>query len=193
MKKLSLLMVSAGVVIAAVAFSSEGKKDDHAHDHGSKEESHAHEDEKEHGHEEEDGHAHDEKDEHGHGDEEEHGGASNVGPDKGVTHADEKLGIRLSPEAQKSFDLRFVTVAEQSQIWLPKSAVLRSLEEVNLYRLRDQYLKTIDFQIVSSEENRILVTSKDLKAGDSILVQGVNFVRTAELDAFAGESAGHSH
>jgi len=110
-----------------------------------------------------------------------------------VTHASPKLGIRLSAEAKKSFDLKFVTMETGGQIWVPRASVLRSLEEVNLYRFRDEYFKTIDFQVIRSEGDRLLVTSKDLKPGDSVLSQGVNFVRTAELDAFAGESHGHSH
>ncbi|MNL80824.1 hypothetical protein D3C87_2077680 [compost metagenome] len=76
---------------------------------------------------------------------------------------------------------------------MPESAILHSGEEVNVYRLRDDFFKRIDFNKKSQSGGKISLESKDLKSGDQIVTRGLGFLRIAELSAFGGTPEGHSH
>ena len=189
------------------------ESEDHAHDkdHGHEDEaskdegeSHNHEEEGHEAHGEE-GHDHGEEphahgDEHGHG-EEEHGHedghgheeASNVGPNKGVLEASEEKGIKLSPEALKNFEIKTLKISGSGPWVVPASARMVSLEEVNLYRLKDGFFKRIDFSLVENKNGGLKVRSKDLAEGDEIVINGVGFLRIAEIAAFGGAPEGHAH
>jgi hypothetical protein len=129
------------------------------------------------------------------GDTEEHHeeeGAKNVGPDKGIISFDEHEGFVLSKEALANFDIKSVSVKGKEPWSLPTSALLLTGDEKNMYRLRGNTFKRIDIQIVRKDSNIVQIKSKDLQTGDSIVIQGVGFLRVAELDVTSGES-GHSH
>lgn len=120
-------------------------------------------------------------------------GNESVGPDKGIVEADEHTGFKLSPEALKNFEIRSVKL-DNSRAWtLPTSCVVRSGNEVNLFRLRNGFFKRIDFQEIRKSTNQIVVASPDLSAGDEVVVAGLGFLRIAELSAFGGLAEGHSH
>ncbi len=120
------------------------------------------------------------------------GGAS-VGPEKGILAASEEEGIQLSPEATKNFELQFAKL-EGSGPWnIPESAHLFAGEEVNLFRFRNGFYKRVDFNVVNRSGSRITVTSNELKPGDAIVIQGIGFLRIAEISAFGGTPEGHSH
>ncbi|MGE0634076.1 MAG: hypothetical protein AB7O96_16800 [Pseudobdellovibrionaceae bacterium] len=111
----------------------------HAHEEKGHDEDEAHSD---HSHEEEAGkkagehdeHAEgekhddhdDEKDEegHGHGESEKSG---SVGPDKGITEANEKDGFKLSAEAIKNFELKTIDIGGSKIIKLSKSSIFFGL------------------------------------------------------------------
>lgn len=169
--------------------SAEEKPDEHAHDdHAGKEEDkhEGHDDHKEE-------HAHAKGDDHdkeeGHGHEE---GSSQVGSEKGVLEASEANGFKLSPEAIKNFELKYVLV-EKASIKLPTEAILHAKEEKNIYRLRDGFIKRVDFKVISKSRAEYIIESKELKSGDQILIKGLGFVRMAEIAAFGGAPEGHSH
>nr|WP_295903301.1 hypothetical protein [uncultured Bdellovibrio sp.] len=136
------------------------------------------------------GHDHEESHEHG-GDESEEN--ASVGPDKGITSFDEHDGFKLSPEALKNFELKTVALKGAVSWEVPASAVLYSGEEVNLYRVREGFYKRIDFDTISKNGSQVKIKSKDLQAGDEVVVQGVGFLRTAEIVASGGAPEGHSH
>jgi hypothetical protein len=176
------------------------KKED-AHEHSEGEEDHGHEEE---GHEHkkgehaEEGHSHGEGEEHSHdeeghehGEEEEEG--AKVGPDKGITEANEKEGFKLSPEALKNFDLSFLKLSGKGAWSVPASAVVHSGEEVNLFRRRNGFFKRIDFKQSSKTPSNLLVDSPELREGDEIVTSGLGFLRIAELAATGGIGHGHSH
>lgn len=144
---------------------------------------------------EEAGHeAHQEKaDEHGHEEGHEEEGSESVGPDKGILAADEHEGIQLASVALKNFAIRTQTLSGSGPWPLPVSARLLSLEESNLYRLRGGWFKRVDFELLSSNDQKITVSSSELKEGDEIVVEGVGFLRITELTAFGGAPEGHSH
>lgn len=115
-------------------------------------------------------------------------GAS-IGPDKGILEASEKKGIKLSPEALKNFEIKTLKLTGDGPWSIPKSAILYSGEEINLFRLRDGFFKRIDFQTLNNGQ----VDSDDMRENDEIVISGLGFLRTAELAAFGGVEHGHSH
>ena len=159
----------------------ESKESDHKHPEGDDEKEHAHEGE-------EAGHGH--GDEHGHEGEEEN---PQVGPNKGILEASEDKGIKLSPEAEKNFEIQKIKVTSLANVEIPKSAVVTAGVEVNLYRYRAGLYKRIDFEQLSKSGNKITIRSKDLKSGDEIAITGLGFIRIAEIAAFGGAPEGHSH
>ena len=76
---------------------------------------------------------------------------------------------------------------------IPKSAIVTSGAEVNVYRFRDGYYKRIDFARVGQSGNTIMIQSSELNSSDELVISGTSFLRTAELTAFDGAPTGHSH
>lgn len=180
-----------------VGMANESKKDEHKHEKGEKQEGHGKEgDEKhdDHDHGSEEGEKHDDHDEGGghggHGHEE---GNENIGPGKGIVSASEEEGFQISPEAEKNFDVKKVQVPASAQFEIPKTAIVTAGTEVNLYRYRDSHYKRVDFIFVSKSDKKAVIKSKDLKAGDQIVVEGTGLLRIAEIAAFGGAPEGHSH
>ncbi|MBK7842907.1 MAG: hypothetical protein IPJ71_04315 [Bdellovibrionales bacterium] len=194
------LLIIVAVFACLATFAVNAQKDEHKHE---KEAPHADHDEHK-----EDGHKHDEHeredehsgaDEHGesheHGKSNEHGEheeSAQVGPDKGILEVSESEGFKLSPEAEKNFELSRVKVSSDS-LELPKSAIVTAVSEVNVFRYRNGFYKRIDFSEVNRSQGKIRIRSKDLKSGDEIVVHGLGFLRIAEIAAFGGAPEGHSH
>lgn len=150
-----------------------------------------------HNHEAEDDHKHDESEEAGEhageGDGHGHEENENIGPGKGIVSASEKVGIQISPEAEKNFEIQKVNVTNPNQLELPKSAIVTAGIEVNLYRFREGHYKRVDFEFISKSDKTVVVKSQDLKSGDQIVVRGMGLLRIAEIAAFGGAPEGHSH
>jgi hypothetical protein len=160
-----------------------------------------HEEHSDHGKEKHDDHGEEKHDDHGDEKHEEHGEEkheeeeenSKIGPDKGILKADEKLGFILSPEAMKNFGVKTIKLSGEKAWILPSKARVLSQNEVNIFRIRNQFIKRIDFKVLLSEGPNLKIESSDLMNGDEIIVQGIGFVRIAEITAFGGASEGHSH
>lgn len=152
--------------------SPHAKHEDHDENHGGEGESHdSHEGEHaEHGKEEN----------------------SQAGPEKGILAANADDGIKLSPEAEKHFEVRKMKVATLP-VEVPRTAVVTGGTEVNLFRFRDGFYKRIDFVQIRRTAKTIILQSSDLKVGDQIALTGLGFLRTAESAAFGGAPEGHSH
>ncbi len=149
--------------------------------------------EKNHEHEEDDhGKEHDGENHH---DEGEHSEESNpkVGADKGILEASKEKGFKISPEAYKNFEIKTIKLENTGPWILPLKARMLSQEEVNLYRLREGFIKRIDFSLVSKAGSNMNILSKELKSGDEVIIHGIGFVRIAELAAYGGAPEGHSH
>lgn len=140
-------------------------------------------------------HAGGESKEHGHGDEHAQNEEENpqVGPNKGILAASEDEGIKLSPEAEKNFEIQKLKVFNPSSIEIPKDSLVTAGVEVNLYRYRAGFYKRIDFEQLSRSKNKISIRSRDLQSGDEIAITGLGFLRIAEIAAFGGAPEGHSH
>ncbi len=150
--------------------------------------SHAKKEEHEHEHEEG---AKDHVEEEGHEDHEEEN--SKIGPEKGILEVNEESGFKLSPEALKNFEIKTQKLSSQGPWELPLSARLLSQEEVNLFRVREGFFKRIDFNLLSKSQTTMKITSADLKDGDEIVINGIGFLRIAEITASGGAPEGHSH
>mgnify|MGYP003375202170 CR=1 FL=1 len=116
----------------------------------------------------------------------------NVGSDKGILSFSEENGFVLSPEALTNFKIKSITLKGKEPWSVPTTALLLTGDEKNMYRLRGNTFKRIDIEIIRKNSNTVQIKSKDLQSGDSIVIQGVGFLRVAELDVTSGES-GHSH
>lgn len=155
----------------------------HAHESGSE---HSDSEEGKKGHEEADNHA----DHEGEGEQEAN---PQVGPEKGILEANKEKGIRLSPEAEKNFEISRTALPKSGNFEIPKTAIVTAATEVNLFRFREGFYKRVDFKIISKTSNRVVVVSEELTAGDEIVISGLGFLRIAEIAAFGGAPEGHSH
>lgn len=202
--KIIISIVTVLVFVGAFSFAKEEQaaktkpvaEEEHEHE--------AHADEKdadEHEHKDEGEHKGEHEDEHDHGKEAHapHDGAheeeenSSVGPEKGITIFSESEGFKLSPEAIKNFELQTIQLKNIEPWTIPTSAILYSGEEVNVYRVRAGFYKRIDFSILSKNGKDVKIKSRDLKVNDQIVIQGVAFLRSAEIVATGGAPEGHSH
>lgn len=179
------LVILVSILFAISSFGMASEKNDHAHSKAEPAEQAEHEDHKEHEEQAE----HKENKEHDEHDEEER---SQVGPDKGILEASEDKGIKLSPEAEKNFEIEKIAF-HAGQITLNLTAFVTAGVEINVFRFRDGFYKRIDFIKLSQTNNQITIASKDLVKGDYIVTRGLGFLRIAEIAAFGGAPEGHSH
>jgi len=119
--------------------------------------------------------------------------ATSFASEQGIPETNEHLGFKLSPEALNNFELKSLRLTDNGPWKIPSTAVVRTGEEVNLFRKRDGFYKRIDFKTLHKTKDQITVLSNDAKAGDEIVVSGLGFLRTAELAAFGGVADSHSH
>lgn len=140
----------------------------------------------------EEGEEHDDQRKEGHEEGEEEA-SSGVGPGNAVTATDAEKGLQLADEAVKTLEIK--TQAAPEEFTLPKSAIVTFKDETGVYRLRDGWYKLIEGE---ARPQGVLVRfipqrKKDLRPGDTIVVEGAPLLRVAELDAFSTGEAGHGH
>lgn len=121
-----------------------------------------------------------------------------VGVNKGIIAADKEQGFKLSPEAEKNFEIKRIKITHSSQVEITKDMIVTAGIEENIYRFRDGFYKRIDFVTIKSIESKttsrkIIIRSKDLKDGDEIVTAGLGFLRVTEIAAYGGAPEGHSH
>ena len=105
-------------------------------------------------------------------------------------HGDD--GFKLSDTAIKNFELTYVDYKAPGTT-ISSKAIFRSLNEVNIYRVRSGLYKRIDFKMLEKNKDTWKVNSPDLMSGDKIVVNGIGFLRIAEIAATGGLSDSHSH
>ncbi len=169
-------------------------KEDSGHDHSLEEDKHEHG--KEHS-ESGEKHEHDkehsesgEKHEHGHSHEEER---TNVGPDKGVTAADEDKGFVVKEQVETNFSIKKHKIKASTTISVPKAALLFSGLERQVFRNRETYWKAVDVKILKQSKEVFEISSTELQAGDSIAISGVGFLKIIEQSVFGPVIEGHVH
>ncbi len=116
-----------------------------------------------------------------------------VGTEKGIIEASEKLGFKLSPEAIKRIGFKTIKFTPTFPCKISIDSILESKNEVNIYRIREGYIKRIDFEKIRTINNFIEIKSNELKIDDEIILDKIGFIRLAELAAYGGNENGHSH
>lgn len=95
----------------------------------------------------------------------------------GVVSYDDHTGVfSLDPRALKNFSIKCAPVQKDT---LPFSALVKSRHETSIYRCLNGSFQRTKLQ--------------DLKADESLVVQGANFLKTVELSLEEGPAEGHGH
>lgn len=132
-------------------------------------------------------HSHEEE-----GEEKEEGSAS-VGPGKAITQADKKEGIQLSKNAIQSLGIKLQVIQSEKTHRFPKQALVHFQDEVGIYRLRGDWFKLVEIQILSQTGSEVTVKTDEIQPKDQIVIGGVPLLRVAELEAWGGSGDGHGH
>lgn len=119
--------------------------------------------------------------------------SSNIGPDKGILKADEHLGFQLSEKALQNFAVETLNMGAGKELKIPRTAIVLTGEEKNIFRLRGDFFKRVDFITINESIDFVLIRSPELREGDRIVIKGVGFLRIAEIAAFGGAETSHSH
>ncbi len=123
-----------------------------------------------------------------------HGGGEaviEVGPTKGVIEVTHDKSFKLSPEATRTLGVESLPFASKAVI-VPRSALVSTLQESQVFRLRDGYIKAIPFSAASHGEQKVSIQSPELKSGDAVVVSGVGFLRIIAAQLGTAE-AGDEH
>ncbi|MCK6597759.1 MAG: hypothetical protein L6Q37_05295 [Bdellovibrionaceae bacterium] len=195
MKIFLLLLVSISLFFLNSTFAEKTHKEGDEHHHENENDSdhseHTDYDKKEGKHKQDE--AQEKTHDHKHEDSDHEEENSQVGPGKGILEANENQGIRLAPQVEINFEIKKIKWNGKAPLEVPKSAIVTSGMEVNVYRFREGFYKRIDFKEIKKEKNNITISSVDLSAGDDVVTQGTGFLRIAEIAAFGGAPEGHSH
>jgi hypothetical protein len=115
-----------------------------------------------------------------------------VGPNKAVTDANAKLGIKLSKAAIETLGIKTSPISVVgSQARVPGKSVLSYQEEHGLYRLRDGWFKLVDLKVtVKNPSADISIQTSELKPGDQVVTEGAELLRLADLNVWSGEEGG---
>lgn len=117
-----------------------------------------------------------------------------VGPDQGIAEFSRERGFKIGAEAARRLRLAFAPVTEAGRANVPVGAIVWTLEERGIYRQRDGFIKRVEIDGRPMEAaGRVNVASRDLRAGDEVLVQGAGFVRMIESGFGKGEAEEGHH
>lgn len=108
--------------------------------------------------------------------------AAETGAEKAVLEASEEKGLRLSAKAEKTLGIETKAVFGPG-VTVPHEALVRSLEKISVYRLREGFYKLIDAKVVSKTNASAAVTAGGLVKGDRVVVLGAPLLRVAEMEA----------
>ncbi len=165
-------------------------------EHG-KESGHEHHDE--HEPESYDSDEHEHESEHGGEHESEHEAEKNKGSKKAIIDIhDEGRRFKLSIKAKKILKLKHETISKigAGTFLIQNQSLVRFGEAFGVFVYRDEWFELIEVKVESkgSKKNIMLkVSSKELKASDKIVVEGVPLLRVAQLEASGEGGEGHAH
>ncbi|MAV91138.1 MAG: hypothetical protein CL676_06925 [Bdellovibrionaceae bacterium] len=109
-----------------------------------------------------------------------------IGSGKAVTLSNEKEGFKLSEKAIRNLGIS-VKVVEGPVVTIPKTSLVRYLDFVAVYRLRDGWYRSVEVEPYFEGKNATF-KSKEFKAGDQIVVRNSGLLRVVELDVFGPEA-----
>lgn len=126
-----------------------------------------------------------------------HGGGEaelEVGADKGVIEVTSDKSFKLSEEAKKTLGIDSVPY-QAGMSAIPKNALVTTLKESQIFRVRDGYLKAIHVPSRSKDGKSGSVPGSEFKSGDQIVIRGTGFLRiiAAQLGESESSESGHDH
>lgn len=108
-----------------------------------------------------------------------------IGPGKAVEAFDSHKGIKLSAKAQKTLGIETMKATGKSHT-VGQNAVLLTQDKSSVFVKHDGWFKIIPVKVQSNGQSRI-VSSKDIHAGDEIVVGGVALLRVAYMNVAEAE------
>jgi hypothetical protein len=109
-----------------------------------------------------------------------------VGPGKAVVAASQEEGIKLSEKAMKTLEIKFLEI-NGSAVSVPKSALIQFQDFSAIYRERAGWLKMVEVEPVFKNGHAI-ISSKEFRGGDRLVVENGGLLRVVELDIFGPEA-----
>lgn len=114
-----------------------------------------------------------------------------VGPDKGITDANEKDGFKLSKEAKEKFQIMSQKYTGEKSVTVARTGIFFGLQENNLFRIRNGFYKRVDFNVIAKTPSQWTISSSELQLGDEIVTNGVGYLRIVEIQAGGGIADEH--
>ncbi len=131
-------------------------------------------------------HGHEEENEHG------HGGGKAVGQGKAILKVSEDKGFKLSEEAFKALDVKFMDI-EKANFSITKNELVTYQNKMGIYRFRDGFFKFIPVTIKEQKKEQYLIHSPLLKEGDKIVTSPVGLIRITDVYSTDTAEYGHGH
>lgn len=116
-----------------------------------------------------------------------------IGPHKGVLEADEDQGFVLRESVEVNFAIKKQQLPSGTSWVIPRTALVYSGLETQIFRQRGAYWKAIDVVLVKKGERLVELRSENLGKGDRIAIEGVGFLKVIEQSVFGPETSGHDH
>jgi hypothetical protein len=107
-------------------------------------------------------------------------------------HEEKEKPLRISDKAKSHLKVQFIAVSGKSPWTLPRMALVQVKDRSGIYKKHDETLEFVEIQVVKSDKEKVTFTTKDLHAGDEVVVQGTQFIRIIESE-LNSEPAGHGH
>lgn len=105
---------------------------------------------------------------------------------KAVIEASKTEGFKLSDVAKQTIGLGTQQIEASSEVLLPKQAIVHSMDQTAVYRVRKGWFKFIPVELRGELGPQVKVYSTELKSGDQVAVKGVALLRVSEMEAFNG-------
>lgn len=106
---------------------------------------------------------------------------------KAVSESSPENGFKLLPNALKNIGVVTKPVEIVAGMYtFPSSALVHSLDQLVVYRLRNGWFKLIPVDLIREETDQISFRSSEIQAGDQVAIQGVGLLRVADMEAFGG-------
>lgn len=110
-----------------------------------------------------------------------------IGPGKAILEATMENGIRLSEKAVKNLELRLSPIKQSGALSIPTSALVKFQDFYAVYRKRDGWFKMIEVEPQITNGSSV-VSSKELKMGDEIVIENADLLRVVDLDVWGPEA-----
>ncbi len=106
---------------------------------------------------------------------------------KAVLETSKEYGFRLSEIAVKTIGVNSIQVPEGSSVKIPESALVYSLDQIGVYRLRNQWFKFVNVKVLNQADESLISSKELVSHTDQIVINGSGLLRAAEMEAFGGE------